>query len=227
MWEYIEYHTDCPPEPYIRELRWNDAFPFYRLPEEYDGASTAKLSCTQHAGTSYQQKKITDRWVDFLTSEQLPLEEVQFCTSTPQKILDAISTQQSVRSLRFKWFTAKDLLPLANMKNLERLYLGNLENWQDLSAVGSICSLRYLGLENPLKIRDYSFLKQLENLETLHFSPSIWRGNTCNMDNLEFVNHMPKLRSMLMSMVRVQDPSALSPARIETMGYICFQQRKK
>ena len=60
------------PPCHFPEFRWDNGTPFHHRPEEYDGAGDVKLCCTQHVhATEYQQKKLTDVWVDVLSAEPL------------------------------------------------------------------------------------------------------------------------------------------------------------
>ena len=110
---------------FVKDLCFDNTISFKRFPKDYNGDETVKFACTQHSKvidfketvSDYERNKITKSWVDFLSSEQLPLKEVQFCTVTPQKIFDAVCTQATIESLRFKWLKCKDINAISNLSN--------------------------------------------------------------------------------------------------------------
>ena len=54
-------------EDFVRDLRHDDRYPFIRNVEDYHGESVIKLCPSQHPFvTNYQQKKITESFIDFL-----------------------------------------------------------------------------------------------------------------------------------------------------------------
>ena len=91
-------------EDFVRDLRHDTRYPFIRNVEDYKGESIIKLCPTQHQFvTEYQQSKITEKFVEFLSKDIYPIVEMQVCTLANQKIFDAICNQSNLESLRMKW----------------------------------------------------------------------------------------------------------------------------
>lgn len=198
-------------DDFIEDLSLNRDIPILSYPEEYDGQEHIKLACTQHTNnrsvfspmTPYKQKKITQEWADFLSLNKLSLKSVQFCTKTNQQIFDAICTQDSITSLRFKWCCVPNISNIAKLKNLKKLFIGLGTSITDISAVGELPELEVLRIGNTAKVSDYSALGKLKKLKVLY----ICGGDTLNpvtitMKSDSFIGELDSLQYLALGDVK-------------------------
>ena len=209
---------------FVRDLRYDESCPSIYYPKEYDGQEVCKFCCTQHTMVSdYKQKKITEEWVDFLTGNKLPLQEVQFCTKTPEKIFKAICTQESIESLRFKWLGCKDINDIANLKNLKSLFIECGSSIEDLSPIAELENLEVLILGSTVKITDYTPLGKLKNLKVLGICSYQTRDDVLTMSSDEFIKDLTGLEYLELSDVKIHKRTFLMPENVGHLKYCRFR----
>ena len=215
-----------PQNDFVPDLRWNEAIPMLYFCEEYDGTETVKLACTQHSFVSaYRQKQITKAWAEFLRREQYPMKTVQFCTRTPQSIFDAICTQKSITSLRFKWLATPTIEAIAQMKQLKALQISSGSSMIDLSPLSELTELETLVLGSTKKVTDYSPLGKLKNLKELVICsyPTHAPADIMTMESDAFLEEMPQLDYIDFGDVRIQHQTVLTPTNAEKYTFACFR----
>ena len=195
----IKNHCHNPEErkfvydDFVRDLRWNHEYPFIHFPNEYNGEEVVKLCCTQHNRPEKERRKITKEWVDFLSTNKLPIKEVQLCTLTTQAVLDALCNQDSIESLTFKWLRCKNIEAVSNLKNLKRLFFQSAPSITDISPIAELENLETLILGSTKKVTDYSPLGKLKNLKNLCICSYQTRDDAMLMENDAFIENMESL----------------------------------
>lgn len=218
---------DWNENEYIVDMRYDSDYeniPFLHYPEEYNGQSVVKLCCTQHQYVSeHEQKKLTESWIHFLSKNKLPLKQVQFCTGSSQKIFDAICTQDSIESLRFKWMRCKDLSAIANLKNLKKLYLGYATSLVDISPLATLKNLEVLVFHCTTKLHDYSPVGALKNLKFLSFEEHIAYRTPMDMDSDSFLKNLTQLEYLDMTSVRLKERIWLTEENVKHFKFAGFR----
>ncbi len=186
---------------FVRDLRHHSEYPFIRSPKDYAGQTTVKLCCTQHSHivnsvetiTDSKRKQITREWAGFLSSEKLPLQEVQLCTATPQIIFDTLCYQSSIESLRIKWLNCRDIRSIEKLQNLKKLFIENVPSIQDISPLSKLTNLEILILGSPKKVTDYTPLYDLHNLKVFGICSYQTRNDQMNLPDDAFLAGMTRL----------------------------------
>ena len=153
------------------------------------------------------------------------MKTVQFCTRTPKAIFEAICTQQSVTSLRFKWLAVSDISAIAQMKQLKALQIELGSSITDLSPIGELTELETLVLGSTVKITDYSLLGRLKNLKELVICsyPTRVPGDVMTMESDAFLTELPDLYYLDLADVKILRRTVLTPASAEKYGFACFR----
>ena len=183
-------------EDFVRDLRHDDRYPFIKNVNDYNGESVIKLCPSQHQFvTSYQQKKITDNFCEFLLKETYPIVEMQVCTIANQKVFDAICHQNNLESLRIKCFNGADISEIVKLTKLKKLFIESGAKIKDISPLAELKQLEVLILGNTKQIGDYSCLAELQNLKVLGICQYQAGCNEkpLRMTNDEFIQNMPRL----------------------------------
>ena len=124
---------------------------------------------------------------------------------------------KSLRSFSVNQAPIQTLEGIQDAPQLQRLELSNNRKLTDISALSSLKkSLRYLEIDTCGKIRDFSVLAELENLEYL-----ILKGSN-PIPNLIFLDDMPKLKYLHFTMNA--ESGDLSPCL--RLNYARIQNRK-
>jgi hypothetical protein len=186
-------------------------------PEEYKGEKYAEIACTQ-LDNKTEQKRIVKRWCDLLCSEQLPLRFVWFVSRHSQQLFDAICHQQNLEGLWIKWGVYPDISRLANLSNLKYLHLGGGGSIPDISPLHGLKELKCLESSHLYKISDYSFLANLKNVDDLVIEGDPYSAmKRVELDSLRFIEDMPQLRRLELSMMRVKDHSYLPITKLNNL----------
>lgn len=183
-------------EDFVRDLRHDNRYPFIRNVSNYNGEQIIKLCPSQHQFvTSYQQKKITESFIDFLKNETHPIVEMQVCTIANQKVFDAICNQKNLESLRIKCFRGKDISNITKLNKLKKLFIESGSAIEDISPLIDLKQLEVLILGETKRIYDYSCLSNLQNLKVLgicKYQTSV-SGIRLKMKSDMFIKDMPNL----------------------------------
>ncbi|MGN0443033.1 MAG: hypothetical protein ACI4F5_00265 [Acutalibacteraceae bacterium] len=183
-------------EEFVRDIRHDERYPFIRNISDYKGESIIKLCPSQHQFvTPYQQKKITESFIDFLTKESFPIVEMQVCTIANQKVFDAICNQKNLKSLRIKCFKGKDISNITKLTKLKKLFIESGSGIEDISPLAEMMQLEVLILGETKKIYDYSCLSKLRNLKVLGVCryQTSYNGTKLKMKSDLFIMGMPNL----------------------------------
>ena len=183
-------------EDFVRDLRHDDRYPFIRNVEDYKGESVIKLCPTQHQFvTSYQQAKITEEFVKFLSKDTYPIVEMQVCTLANQKVFDAICNQSNLETLRIKCFKGNDISNIAKLTKLKKLFIESGAGIKDITPLSNMEQLEVLILGDTKNVYDYSCLSKLKNLKVLGIClyQTNYAGSKLKMKSEEFVKNMPNL----------------------------------
>lgn len=117
----------------------------------------------------------------------------------PAKTLDNYIPGKSLENLRINQSPLKSLSGIEVAPKLRKLILSYNRSLTDISALRHLGqSLRYLEINTCGKIRDFSVLNELHNLEFL-----VLKGSNV-LDNISFIENMPKLKNVHLTM-NVQD----------------------
>ncbi len=123
------------------------------------------------------------------------LDSLSICADKRHRDMTGISCSPVLRDLDLSWCASQTLNGIERYP-LQRLTLTHLRKLEDISALsGCARTLRSLRIEGCSKIRDFSCLHNLENLECLHLN-----GGQV-LPDLSFLRRMPKLRVFTLSMI--------------------------
>lgn len=202
--ENIDFITRCPSLKYLEIVPADtapekfDYSPLYKMPEikylscrtEYGGYtipfSTAidytnihgltELNIEGKGHKNYEMLRFLERLYVSNDKELFDLQNVSFGTDLKQ--------------LWFIQCKLKSLKGIKQFQNLQQLSLDYIQTLEDISEISGISSsLRSLCIENCSRIKDFSCLNQLSNLEYLEL-----HGKN-ELADLEFLNMMPKLKN--------------------------------
>jgi Leucine-rich repeat (LRR) protein len=108
---------------------------------------------------------------------------------------DGLISSQELERVTIMTSSIKDLTGIGNHPRLTSLALHNNHSLRDISGLAEVkASLTTLAIDCCVKIRDFSVLEQLENLEFLQLD-----GNN-TLPNLNFLRRMPRLKCFSFTM---------------------------
>ncbi len=197
----MQYKQPCEDhariyEDFVRDLRNDESYPFIRNVEDYAGEAVIKLCPSQHPSVSaYQQKKLTDKFAQFLSNEVHPITEMHVCTLVNQNVFDAICHQNNLESLRIKCFNGTDISEIVKLTKLKKLFIESGARIHDISPLADLKQLEVLILGNTKQIGDYSCLAALQNLKVLGICQyqAAYNEKPLRMTTDEFIKRMPRL----------------------------------
>jgi hypothetical protein len=124
--------------------------------DEYDGSPAVRISATQ-LGTEYtatQARKIVDGWCDFFAAGPTPIVILGFTSRTPKRLFASLQGQTQLTRLAVKWGDYDDLAPVAQMPNLQELFLGGASSVRTLAPLARLRRLESLVIEDLRYVRD-------------------------------------------------------------------------
>lgn len=214
---------------FVEDYRYNKYYPFVNFPAEYDGQNVLKLCPSQHADivSSYQKKKISQEWANYLLSNPLPIQIVQVCTALNQEVFDALCSQTSIESLRIKWFRGKNIEAITKLKNLKKLFIESAPSLLDISPIAKLTDIEVLILGNTKKITDYCPLGELSKVKVFSICSYRTHETILKMADDNFMYNMKALRYVDMVDVRVDKREFLKPENLEDMDFAAYYFNKE
>ncbi len=215
---YWKYFSDL----YDNQCETKNRKEFYRDLVDYNGEEEIILSCTQRDDlTSYQQQKEVKKWCDFLTNERTNIRKIWITTRISQKIFDAICHQKQIEGLWIKWGVYKDISKIKNLTNLKYLHLGGGTQIENINSIKTLRKLKTLETRALYKINDYSFLKELSELEDL----SLWGDpfsalKKINIHSLDFLNYLPNIVRLDLCMIKLKDNNYKPILNLSKLKYL-------
>jgi len=173
---------------------------------EYDGQSEIAVSCTQ-LGTAYTArlaKKVVAEWVELLKSPT-PLTSLQFTSRTPKRLFAALAGQPQLLRLVVKWGDYEDLSPVASMTSLRHLELRGATAISNVAALASLTTLELLALEGFRSIEDLSPLGNLRALTDLEIGGAWMTPRNGHVSSIRFLTDLPQLEKVLLHTLVVDD----------------------
>jgi Leucine-rich repeat (LRR) protein len=172
--------------------------------EDYIPGERLNLNITQLDVSDYQQRKIVDRWC-----QKLPgLSEVNFLwfsSRVSQKMFEAACQMPNLVGLNIKWSGIKTLDSLKLLKSLRHLSLGSSSQVESIEPLGELTNLVTLELEQLNKIKDFSLISRLDQLEGLGIDGSIW--TTQIIETLTPLENLHSLKYLTLTNAKVLDQS--------------------
>lgn len=130
-----------------------------------------------------------------LNYSQIPTLQSLHVDGIPAKKLSELFSSQVLDTLQITSCGIQTLDGLGTSSKLQCLYLHYNRTLHDISGLGEVASsIRALRIEKCPKIKDFSVLHQLKNLEYLFLDGSN------KLPNLSFVESMPKLKTLILNM---------------------------
>lgn len=183
--------------------------------EDYQSNTKLSLSITQLTDrTAYQQKKLVDRWCDYLPT----LEKVEYLwlpSRVNQKIFDAICKMKNLKGLWIKWSGIKNIDNIINLQKLEHLHLGSSSQVKSILVLAKMMNLKTIEMNQLNLISDFKPLATLLQLEGLGINGGMWTSQ--NIETLKFIEPLQKLRYFTMTNAVLKDKSFNSILRLENL----------
>jgi hypothetical protein len=213
---YFYYHKDEPKRKTVTELA------------DYAGEKDLAVCCTQldSAYTVKNRKRILSEWCDFLKNNPAAFQSLYFGSRVPQELFDAACCQKNLETLYIKWGAYHDISALQNLEHIKHLGIGSGAGVENIEALGGLENLVVLWIENFQKIRDYSVLKKLSNLEELNLTGDGLSPQYIHIDDLDFLREMPALRHLYITTVRLSSHSFLPVTHLARLQFLTLPSHR-
>jgi hypothetical protein len=137
-----------------------------------------------------EERRILKEWIDIIPTLSIDFLSVQ--SHVPQRLIDAIGKNETLKGVSIKWTRAKSIKPITQISNLEYLHVGSGASILDVVEISRLKKLKVLKLENTKRTTNYSFLKNLTDLEFLELGGAMY--SVLKIDTLDdFIGHLTKL----------------------------------
>lgn len=201
---------------------------------EYSGEKELCINCTQLDGrtdprytSGTEKRRVLSEWCAFLTENPEAFTSLAFGTRMPQELFNAVCQQKNLKSLYIKWGVYPDISAITDLRKLEYLHLGSGAGVLCIEPLAGLSSLVALSVENFQKIRDYSPLTALQDLELLSIEGDGLSPQYIHIDSLEFLHGMKGLRAFSLMTARVASKDYTPLLKLEDMVALWLSPRKE
>ncbi|MCI8588389.1 MAG: hypothetical protein HFG40_01915 [Bacilli bacterium] len=119
-------------------------------------------------------------------------------------ILDAIPNKERITTIIIGNSTVEDLSNLANFPNIEKVFIHNCPNIENIDVLSTLTNLKRISLIGT-KVSDLKAISELKELTTLDL-----RCNELTEEGIEPLNDLPNLKKVDLYYNRIYDPEALN-----------------
>jgi len=184
------------------------------LPSQYGGEMVLGVTATQLATpgtTPAQRRRILAEWIEFLSSAETNIRELQFHSRVPQELLDAVAGQPQLEALLVKWGPYRNVDAVGSLRKLTTLRLGGATALETLAPLRALPDLVTLAVSQGHKVSDVDALSEFTGLTRLMFGND-HPGDDRNLvlADFEWARPLRELRSLAIPGTRLLNPD-LSP----------------
>ena len=203
----ISFLTRCPSLVHLNILPARDAESGFDFSPLYDHPKILSLFCATKYGFWDEKSSILDysrlnglvslsvKSDADLNYSQIPTLQSLNVNGMLAKKISELFSSQVLDTLQITSCGIQTLDGLGTSAKLQCLYLHGNRSLHDISGLGEVAAtIRALHIENCSKIKDFSVLHQLKNLEYLFLNGSN------KIPDLSFIESMPKLKTFVFSM---------------------------
>ena len=174
---------------YLREWKHLTCFNQYRT---HCGQQMGIIDFSQILGLEDLKINVNRGTLNYNHIETIKSLDIGDFTGKDRDLTDLFASTE-LDTLRMMEGKTVSLNGIERAKKMQYLALSYNRSLEDISALAKIKhSLKSLNIFNCSKIKDFSVLYELENLEKLE----IWGSNT--LPNLDFVKYMPNLKTLFL-----------------------------
>lgn len=203
-----------------------DKFPVIESVSEYKNEPVIGIACTQlFTDDQARKKKVLSEWIQAIP--RIPAAYISLNSLVPQRLLDAVCDNTTIKGLSIKQTNAKSIQPIKKLTALEQLRLGNASQICDILPISNLTKLKILNIENLMHIEDYSSLGSLKSLECLSIEGGMY--SRPSIRDLDFVSELVHLRSFHLVAMRCKNRSIkpfMGLSRLEDL-FLCFREHLK
>lgn len=186
-------------------------------PEQFQGGEKLNLVCTQLDLSSYQQKKLVEKWCSILP-ELSGVKILWFRSRVNQALFEAACQMVNLEGLWIKWSGIETIGSITKLENLKFLDIGSSAQVESIEPFRKMKGLRVLGIENFKKIKKLDPIGELTQLEGLSVSGSVW--TTQRVESLEPLSKLTNLRYLILINLRSEDNTLLPIAKISSLEHL-------
>jgi len=216
------FHRDEPRQKAVVEV------------SQYDGESSLEINCTQ-LGDSFtpqyktpkEKKRVLQEWCQFLSDNTTAFTELSFNTRMPQELFDAVCGQKNLKRLQIKWGAFTDISKLAELSELEYLYIGSGTGVQSIDPIATLEKLVALHAENFQRIEDYGPFAKLKRLEALTIEGNGLSPQYIHTDSLDFLIEMKQLRFFHFMTARLRSKDITPVLYLEELENLSLMKSKE
>lgn len=177
-------------------LQWGVS-PVIRTADAYNGESAIFIEATQLYVDRTLATRIVREWCEFFAAGPSPIEELGFVSRTPARLWNSLAGQTQLRLLHMKWGDYSDLSVLEQMRGLAELRLGSSPGVTSLEPLARLANLTTLELENTWRVRDYSPLGRIAGLR--HLVVRSGDSHAMRADSIAFLRELGELETLTWS----------------------------
>lgn len=187
--------------------------------EEYDGSDRLSIACTQTRLKPAEQKKLVQRWCEYLPTLK-NLKYLWFVSRVTQQMFDAATQLPSLEGLYVKWGGVTDFSSISRMKKLRALHMAGCPSLVHLEALASLKKLEWLDLCNIRAASDLSFVKRLPQLLGLEIAGDTNSLKYLKVDSLKPLEALKKLQWLNLDYVKAPDKDLVCLGKLRKLKYL-------
>jgi hypothetical protein len=184
-------------------------------PSAYDGAERLSIGFDLGRLSEKEKKLAIKRWCATLPGHQA-VRWLNIWSHVTPPLFDAACSMLDLECLQIKWSNVKDISAIAQLKNLQYLFIGSSTKIDNIDPLAELANLKILHIENFKLISDFSPLQKLNSLQSLNVTGSMWSRQ--NVGSLEPFARMTWLDALTVDTANVESIRPL--ASLKNLRYL-------
>lgn len=160
-------------------------------PDDYDGAETLSLCCTQTGLSPAKQRALVQSWCQLLP--QTRISTLVFRSRVSQPLFEAALRIESLKALFVKWGGLTTLEPCSGHSALASLYIGGSPSLIGLEHLAKLPQLTHLFLNDIRQASDLAYVHNLDNLREFGLSGQSLRVRVASLGPLATLERLSTL----------------------------------
>jgi hypothetical protein len=194
----------------VADVLWHlrESIPVLTEASEYAGQPAVRISATQLSPTRYSKRdamRVVSDWIEFFERGPSGIRRLAFVSRTPKRLFQALASQTQMEWLSVKWGDYDDLGALSTLTRLTNLRLCGASSVRNLAPLAQLDQVEKLEVESLKHAHDLSPIGRMRSVVDLDIGGNWMTPRIAHVDSLAFLREMPQLRRLLLHTVIVDD----------------------
>jgi hypothetical protein len=181
-----------------------DYFLPLEITDEIYSVENLRIALIYEKHSKKKKEQLLGEWMTLLPKLK-NIKRVTLVYPLNQEFFEYVCQMPNLEFITLSSLKIEDVSPIANLKNLNRLYIDSCHRMTTISSLASLKNLEYLSIENCHNIKDLELIGQLTNLKALSLNGDAFAPKNLLINSLKPFRNLKKLKHLDLGGASIKD----------------------